>query len=157
MAYDRSCRSNPGARAGRSGALTVVAAAAGVTARAADDGTKHKPHNKRSTAPFIDNPACNTCVVRKPRASKGSDLLPSSARHIHRNAMAYRTLEVSNCGAVRTIADNRPDKLNALNRETINELGIAFAQAGLDDAVRVVVLAGAGDNAFVAGADIRSE
>src|SRR5690625_1499916 len=153
MAYDRSCRSSPGASAGCC-APAVVVAAAGVAAHAADGSTKHKPHNKRSTAPFIDNPACNTCVVRKPRASKGSRLLPSSTRHIHRNAMAYRTLEVSNRGAVRTIAVNRPDKLNALNRETINELGIAFAQAGLDDAVRVVVLAGAGDKAFVAGADI---
>ncbi|HET7267528.1 MAG TPA: enoyl-CoA hydratase-related protein [Oleiagrimonas sp.] len=68
--------------------------------------------------------------------------------------MAYRTLEVSNRGAVRTITVNRPDKLNALNRETINELGIAFVQAEQDDAVRVVVLTGAGEKAFVAGADI---
>lgn len=68
--------------------------------------------------------------------------------------MAYRTLETANRGAVRSITVNRPDKLNALNRETINELGIAFGQAAQDDAVRVVVLAGAGDKAFVAGADI---
>lgn len=68
--------------------------------------------------------------------------------------MAYRNLEISNRGAVRTIAVNRPDKLNALNRDTLNELTIAFAQAGQDDAVRVVVLTGAGEKAFVAGADI---
>ncbi|MDE1895121.1 MAG: enoyl-CoA hydratase/isomerase family protein, partial [Xanthomonadaceae bacterium] len=68
--------------------------------------------------------------------------------------MAYRNLEVSQRGAVRTIVVNRPDKLNALNRETLNELTLAFAQAALDDAVRVVVLAGAGEKAFVAGADI---
>jgi enoyl-CoA hydratase len=68
--------------------------------------------------------------------------------------MAYRNLETSNRGAVRTITVNRPDKLNALNRETLNELTLAFAQAAQDDAVRAVVLTGAGEKAFVAGADI---
>jgi enoyl-CoA hydratase len=68
--------------------------------------------------------------------------------------VAYQTLLVADRGAVRTITVNRPDKLNALNRQTLNELTLAFAQAGADDAVRVVVLAGAGTRAFVAGADI---
>ncbi|WP_049623967.1 enoyl-CoA hydratase/isomerase family protein [Frateuria defendens] len=68
--------------------------------------------------------------------------------------MAYRNLEIAHRGAVRTITVNRPDKLNALNRDTLNKLTLAFAQAAQDDAVRVVVLAGAGEKAFVAGADI---
>jgi enoyl-CoA hydratase len=68
--------------------------------------------------------------------------------------MAFRTLTMANRGAVRTITVNRPDKLNALNRETINELTVAFGQAAQDDAVRAVVLTGAGEKAFVAGADI---
>ena len=58
--------------------------------------------------------------------------------------MAYRNLELGNRGAVRTILVNRPDKLNALDRQTLNELTLAFAQAAQDDAVRAVVLAGAG-------------
>src|SRR3546814_10183327 len=62
--------------------------------------------------------------------------------------------DLGNRGAVRTIVVNRPDKLNALDRQTLNELTLAFAQAAQDDAVRVVVLAGAGEKAFVAGADI---
>jgi enoyl-CoA hydratase len=69
-------------------------------------------------------------------------------------AMAFRTLLSADRGAVRTLTINRPDKLNALNRETVNELAIAFEQARHDAAVRVVVLAGAGEKAFVAGADI---
>ena len=55
---------------------------------------------------------------------------------------------------VRIVTVDRPDKLNALNRETIGELTLAFRQAAQDDGVRVVVLAGAGEKAFVAGADI---
>ncbi len=68
--------------------------------------------------------------------------------------MAYRNLSIDDRGAVRRITINRPDKLNALNRETINELHIAFTQARHDDSVRVVVLAGSGEKAFGAGADI---
>lgn len=68
--------------------------------------------------------------------------------------MAYHTLEIGNRGGVRVITVNRPDKLNALNRQTLNELTIAFTQAAQDDAVHVVVLMGAGEKAFVAGADI---
>jgi enoyl-CoA hydratase len=68
--------------------------------------------------------------------------------------MAYRNLLISHRDAVHTITVNRPDKLNALNRETLNELTLAFAQAAQDDSVRAVVLTGAGEKAFVAGADI---
>jgi len=68
--------------------------------------------------------------------------------------MAYRNLLSEDRGAVRTLTINRPDKLNALNGETIGELKLAFEQARHDDAIRVVVLAGAGEKAFVAGADI---
>ena len=49
---------------------------------------------------------------------------------------------------------NRPDTLNALNATVIEELDQAFAAIATDDAVRGVILTGAGDRAFVAGADI---
>jgi enoyl-CoA hydratase len=62
------------------------------------------------------------------------------------------TLEVQDRIAVLSI--NRPDKLNALNEQTIRELGDAFAEiAGRDD-VGGVILTGVGEKAFVAGADI---
>ena len=49
---------------------------------------------------------------------------------------------------------DRPDKLNALNAEVVRELGAVFRDLREDDAVRGVILTGAGDKAFVAGADI---
>lgn len=49
---------------------------------------------------------------------------------------------------------DRPAKLNALNAQTITELGQAFAQLGADEAIGVIILTGAGDKAFAAGADI---
>jgi enoyl-CoA hydratase len=49
---------------------------------------------------------------------------------------------------------NRPDKLNALNEEVLRALNDAIGNLDLDPGVRAVVLTGAGDKAFVAGADI---
>lgn len=68
--------------------------------------------------------------------------------------MTNNLLLIDTADGVRTIRINRPDKLNALNAATIDALDAAFAGAATDDAVRVVVLTGAGPKAFVAGADI---
>lgn len=57
-------------------------------------------------------------------------------------------------GAVATIRLNRPEKLNALTLAMYDELGRAFAEAGSDDRVHAVVLAGAGERAFCVGADL---
>lgn len=57
-------------------------------------------------------------------------------------------------GAVHTLTINRPDKLNALNHQVLVALAEAVEAAAADDGVRVIVLRGAGDKAFVAGADI---
>lgn len=61
---------------------------------------------------------------------------------------------VADADGIRRITVNRPDKLNALNAATLDALQAAFDAAVTDDAVRVVVLTGAGSKAFVAGADI---
>lgn len=55
---------------------------------------------------------------------------------------------------IRTLTVQRPEKLNALNRQTLEALDSAFAEASQSEDVRVVVLTGAGTKAFVAGADI---
>src|SRR5581483_11973128 len=56
--------------------------------------------------------------------------------------------------SVAVVTINRPQVLNALNHATINELGRAMHGLQVDDGVRAVVLTGAGEKAFVAGADI---
>jgi enoyl-CoA hydratase len=55
---------------------------------------------------------------------------------------------------IATVTVNRPDKLNALNDAVMADIDRAVAAAGADAAVGVVVLTGAGEKAFVAGADI---
>jgi len=56
--------------------------------------------------------------------------------------------------AIAIITVNRPAVRNALNAATVRELRAAFEEAKKDDAARVVILTGAGEKAFVAGADI---
>ena len=62
-------------------------------------------------------------------------------------------LEELNVGIL-TITINRPDKLNALNKETIAEVGLAFAAAEKNPEVKGIILTGSGTKAFIAGADI---
>ena len=68
--------------------------------------------------------------------------------------MTDSPLLIADHDAVRVVTVNRPDKLNALDAATLDALHAAFDAAAADEAVRVVVLTGAGPKAFVAGADI---
>jgi enoyl-CoA hydratase len=68
--------------------------------------------------------------------------------------LAYERLLVETSEAIATVTVNRPDKLNALDRRTVAEIGEAAAAIGARRDVRVVIVTGAGDKAFVAGADI---
>ena len=69
--------------------------------------------------------------------------------------MAFTNLLIDDANGVRTITINRPDKLNALNRETIAELDQALNEADADKSIRVLIITGSGPKAFVAGADIK--
>ena len=55
---------------------------------------------------------------------------------------------------ITTIFINRPEKLNALNRATILELHETLEMVDKNSEVRVIIITGSGDKAFVAGADI---
>src|SRR3982074_809990 len=67
---------------------------------------------------------------------------------------AYETLLLERAGRVAIVTINRPDKRNALNIKTREEGAAALEELSSDDSVGVVVFTGAGDKAFVAGADI---
>lgn len=68
--------------------------------------------------------------------------------------MSFENLLLERDGAVAVLTINRPQVLNALNTPTIDELRRAVLELKHDGAVRVVIITGAGEKAFVAGADI---
>ncbi len=68
--------------------------------------------------------------------------------------MNYNNLMVAQNQEVATLTINRPKKLNALNRETIKELHYALSELDREKKVKVIILTGSGEKAFVAGADI---
>jgi enoyl-CoA hydratase len=68
--------------------------------------------------------------------------------------MTYENLLVEREGAVAIVTINRPEKRNALNTLTLREIHHVMTALGADAAVGAIVLTGAGDKAFVAGADI---
>ena len=68
--------------------------------------------------------------------------------------MEFRNLLLQSANGVAKLTVNRPDKLNALNHETLTELARAFDALEADASVRCVVITGSGEKAFVAGADI---
>ena len=68
--------------------------------------------------------------------------------------MAYENLLYELKDQIARITFNRPNVLNALNRKTMEELADCLEAARRDDSVRVLILTGTGEKAFVAGADI---
>src|ERR1700720_2287666 len=68
--------------------------------------------------------------------------------------MAYENILFEKKDGIAYITFNRPKVLNALNRKTVEELQSALLDVRSDDAVRVLILTGAGEKSFVAGADI---
>ena len=68
--------------------------------------------------------------------------------------MANETLTCENREGIAIVTIRRPEKLNSLNQKVMQELHACFEQLRDDDAVRVVIVTGAGEKAFVAGADI---
>jgi len=67
----------------------------------------------------------------------------------------YNTILTEQKGHVLLITINRPSQLNALNKETIEELHRALASGDEDSGTGAIILTGSGDKSFVAGADIK--
>src|SRR6266481_3558121 len=69
--------------------------------------------------------------------------------------MSYQHLLFDvDAGGIALVTVNRPDKLNALSAAVIGELHDAFSRIARDAGIRAAILTGAGEKAFVAGADI---
>lgn len=68
--------------------------------------------------------------------------------------MNYEYLDLQQDGGIATLTFNRPKALNALNSATLYELDDALENIAGDENIRVLILTGAGDKAFIAGADI---
>jgi enoyl-CoA hydratase len=68
--------------------------------------------------------------------------------------MPFENLLIERDGPVAIVTVNRPKVLNALNTQTLDELGRAILELKRDEAIRAVVLTGAGEKSFIAGADI---
>jgi enoyl-CoA hydratase len=67
---------------------------------------------------------------------------------------SYETINLERNGAVATLTINRPDKLNALSSDVHREGVAVLDELRNDDSVRVLIITGAGEKAFIAGADI---
>lgn len=68
--------------------------------------------------------------------------------------MTYQNITVESKEGIGFLTVNRPKALNALNIDTLNEMRKGMGQLEVDDAVSVIIITGAGDKAFIAGADI---
>ncbi len=68
--------------------------------------------------------------------------------------MAFENLLTTFENGIFIITVNRPDKLNAINKKTIEEIGLAIKFAESNFSVKAIIITGAGQKAFVAGADI---
>jgi enoyl-CoA hydratase len=68
--------------------------------------------------------------------------------------MEFQTLKFEKKNSIAYVTVNRPDKLNALNMQVMDDLRAAFTAIRDDSEVRVAILTGSGEKAFVAGADI---
>ena len=69
--------------------------------------------------------------------------------------MNYQNLLIEIIDKVAVVTINRPDKMNALNDQTMDELKSAFTELNSNDDVYALILTGSGEKAFVAGADIK--
>ena len=69
--------------------------------------------------------------------------------------MDFENIYIEEENNLATITINRPKKLNALNKRTIEELHVAFKELDEDKDIKVIIITGSGEKAFCAGSDLR--
>ncbi len=69
--------------------------------------------------------------------------------------MSFENILIQKEGKVTIVTLNRPQSLNALNKQTLKELSTVMDELNHDDSVRAIILTGEGEKSFVAGADIK--
>src|SRR4051794_5487124 len=79
---------------------------------------------------------------------------PHSVFLILNQIAMYKTLHTDLSDAIFTITINRPDKLNAINAQVMDELSEVVTEIYTNEAIHSAIITGAGPKAFVAGADI---
>ena len=134
---------------------------AGRRAGGHDRGHRHRRAGRPALAAGAVPDDESVGVGRGPRSSKNSPSAGTSSRRVLARARGRAGNRFTSVWSRRAVADgvatltiNRPDAMNALNEEVVEQLHDAFRQAAADPAVRGIVIAGAG-KAFIAGADIR--
>src|ERR1043166_5521566 len=97
------------------------------------------------------------CFLREPtrmRSLSTSQTMLKNTGISNRTVMAFENILTTTDNNVLTITINRPDKLNALNKKTVEEIGNAIGNGEKNEDVRAIIITGAGPKSFVAGADI---
>jgi len=101
---------------------------------------------------FLDVIATGNCGI----LDKGLNRLDSEyLEYLRDEKVSYQDIIAEKFENVGRIMLNRPDQLNAVSRRTLEEMERALKQFRTDPAVRAVILTGAGERAFCAGADLK--
>src|SRR5579863_6549598 len=92
-------------------------------------------------------------MMEKLRMNSGTMRYDGAESRLSHMSFQFLSFE-SDADGLALVTINRPEKRNALNSTVVSELGEAFRIASEDASVKALILTGAGEKAFVAGADI---
>src|SRR5579883_2147704 len=144
------------------GARSKPESSASISAARGLDGMRGGYHARSSLEPHRVSAVLDELTGASPARARLS-FSPSVEQDSRRRPLTEASVEYRNLlvervaqGAVARVTVNRPSVLNALDAETLRELDAAMEAIADDDGMRAVVLTGAGEKAFVAGADIKA-
>jgi len=100
------------------------------------------------------NAQCTWMFEPRPQGRRETPHSALRIPHLPFRSMTYQTLLFDVRDGVAVLTINRPDKLNALNDQVVDELAHAAERVATEDAIHGAIITGAGTKAFIAGADI---